>query len=57
MSSILFFPWISSSGCRCVLAGVSQSYPEPYIYAMVVIMLGIGAVSSLEHSRQKNSRY
>ncbi|HEX3372618.1 MAG TPA: hypothetical protein VHS13_00340 [Edaphobacter sp.] len=31
--------------------------PEAYIFAMVVIMLGIGAVSGLEHDRQKNSRY
>jgi hypothetical protein len=31
--------------------------PEPYIFAIVVIMLGIGAVSGFEHDRQKNSRY
>jgi membrane protein DedA with SNARE-associated domain len=31
--------------------------PEPYIFAIVVIMLGIGAASSFEHDRQKNSRY
>jgi hypothetical protein len=31
--------------------------PEPYIFASVVIMLGIGAVSGFEHDRQKNSRY
>jgi hypothetical protein len=31
--------------------------PEPYIFAIVVIMLGIGVVSGFEHDRQKNSRY
>jgi NhaP-type Na+/H+ or K+/H+ antiporter len=31
--------------------------PEPYIYAIVVIMLGIGAASGFEHDRQRNSRY
>jgi uncharacterized membrane protein AbrB (regulator of aidB expression) len=31
--------------------------PEPYIFGIVVILLGIGAVSGLEHDRQKNLRY
>ena len=31
--------------------------PEPYILGIVVILLGIGAVSGLEHDRQKNLRY
>jgi hypothetical protein len=40
----------------CWLAYLSH-IPEPYIFAIVVIMLGIGAASSFEHDRQKNSRY
>jgi hypothetical protein len=57
MSSILFF-----LGYLLLVIIVSwlaylSHIPEPYIYAMVVIMLGIGAVSSLEHGRQKKSRY
>jgi hypothetical protein len=57
MSSVLFF-----FGYLLLVVVVSwlaylSHIPEPYIYAMVVIMLGIGAVSSLEHGRQKNSRY
>jgi hypothetical protein len=30
--------------------------PEPYIFGILVILLGIGAVSRLEHDRQKNLR-
>jgi hypothetical protein len=56
MSSVLFF-----LGYLLLVVVVSwlaylSHIPEPYIYAMVVIMLGIGAVSGLEHDRQKNSR-
>ena len=56
MSSVLFF-----LGYLLLVVVVSwlaylSHIPEPYIYAMVVIMLGIGAVSGLEHGRQKNSR-
>ncbi|HTC75639.1 MAG TPA: hypothetical protein VK684_08695 [Edaphobacter sp.] len=57
MSSVLFF-----LGYLLLVVVVSwlaylSHIPEPYIYTMVVIMLGIGAVSGLEHGRQKNSRY
>jgi hypothetical protein len=31
--------------------------PEPYIVAMIVIMLGIGVVTGLENARQKDSNY
>ena len=31
--------------------------PASYIFAIVVIMLGIGVVSSLENDRQKDSHY
>jgi hypothetical protein len=31
--------------------------PTSYIFAMVVIMLGIGVVSGLESDRQKDSHY
>ena len=31
--------------------------PEPYIFAMIVIMLGIGVVTGLETARQKDSNY
>ena len=31
--------------------------PEPYIFAMDVIMLGIGVVSGIENARQKHSDF
>jgi general stress protein CsbA len=31
--------------------------PEPYIFAIDVIMLGIGVVTGLENARQKDSEY
>jgi hypothetical protein len=31
--------------------------PESYIFAMIVIMLGIGVVTGLETARQKDSHY
>ena len=31
--------------------------PESYIFAIIVIMLGIGVVSGLESARQKDSNY
>jgi hypothetical protein len=57
MPSLLFF-----LGYLLLIVVVSRlaylsHIPEAYIFAMVVIMLGIGAVSGLEHDRQKNSRY
>jgi hypothetical protein len=57
MPSILFF-----LGYLLMVVVVSwlaylSHIPEPYIFAMVVIMLCIGAVSGLEHDRQKNSPY
>jgi general stress protein CsbA len=31
--------------------------PEPYIFAIDVIMLGIGVVTGMENARQKDSNY
>jgi general stress protein CsbA len=31
--------------------------PEPYIFAIDVIMLGIGVVTGIENARQKHSNY
>ena len=31
--------------------------PEPYIVAIVVIMLGIGVVSGMESAREKHTNY
>jgi hypothetical protein len=31
--------------------------PVPYIFAMDVIMLGIGVVTGIENARQKDSNY
>jgi hypothetical protein len=31
--------------------------PEPYIVAIVVIMLGIGVVSGIEEARQNHLKY
>ncbi len=31
--------------------------PEPYIFAIDVIMLGIGVVTGIEYARQKDSNY
>jgi general stress protein CsbA len=31
--------------------------PEPYIFAIDVIMIGIGVVMGIEYARQKDSNY
>ena len=31
--------------------------PEPYIFAIDVIMIGIGVVTGIENARQKDSNY
>jgi hypothetical protein len=51
-----------SAGYLLVIAGVSylaylSHIPEPYIVAIVVIMLGIGVVSGMETARQKHTNY
>ncbi|HWZ01839.1 MAG TPA: hypothetical protein VNX17_12185 [Edaphobacter sp.] len=57
MPSLLFFlGYLLTVVVVSWLAHLSH-IPEPYIFAIVVIMLGIGAVSGFEHDRQKNSRY
>jgi hypothetical protein len=57
MPSLLFFlGYLLTVAVVSWLAHLSH-IPEPYIFAIVVIMLGIGAVSGFEHERQKNSRY
>jgi hypothetical protein len=57
MSSTLF-----AVGYLLVVAVVSylaylSHIPEAYIFAMGVIMLGIGVVSVMENARQKDSDY
>jgi hypothetical protein len=57
MSSALF-----AVGYLLVVAVVSylaylSHIPEAYIFAMGVIMLGIGVVSVMENARQKDSNY
>lgn len=51
-----------SAGYLVVIAGVAylaylSHIPEPYIVAIVVIMLGIGVVSGMETARQKHTNY
>jgi hypothetical protein len=57
MSSALF-----AVGYLLVVAVVSylaylSHIPEAYIFAMGVIMLGIGVMSGIENARQKHSTY
>jgi hypothetical protein len=57
MSSALY-----AAGYLLVIAVVSylaylSHIPEPYIVAIVVIMLGIGVVSGIENAREKNLKY
>jgi hypothetical protein len=57
MSSALY-----AVGYLLVVAVVSylaylSHIPEPYIVAIVVIMLGIGVVSGIENAREKNLKY
>jgi hypothetical protein len=57
MSSALY-----AVGYLLVIAVVSylaylSHIPEPYIVAIVVIMLGIGVVSGIENAREKNLKY
>jgi xanthine/uracil permease len=57
MSSVLY-----ASSYLVVIAFVSYlaylcHIPEPYIVAIVVIMLGIGVVSGIEDARQNHLKY
>jgi hypothetical protein len=57
MSSALY-----AVGYLLVVAVVSylaylSHIPEPYIVAIVVIMLGIGVVSGVENAREKRLKY
>jgi xanthine/uracil permease len=57
MSSVLY-----AASYLVVIAFVSylaylSHIPEPYIVAIVVIMLGIGVVSGIEEARQNHLKY
>jgi hypothetical protein len=57
MSSVLY-----AAAYLLVIAVVSylayhSHIPEPYIVAIVVIMLGIGVVSGMENARPKDMNY
>ena len=57
MSSVLY-----AASYLVVIAFVSylaylSHIPEPYIVAIVVIMLGIGVVSGIEDARQNHLKY
>jgi xanthine/uracil permease len=57
MSSVLY-----AAAYLFVIAFVSylaylSHIPEPYIVAIVVIMLGIGVVSGIEDARQNHLKY
>jgi hypothetical protein len=57
MSSVIY-----AAAYLFVIASVSylayhSHIPEPYIVAIVVILLGIGVVSGIEDTRQKDLKY
>ena len=57
MSSALY-----AVGCLLLVAVVSylaylSHIPVPYIFAIDVIMLGIGVATGIENARQKDSHY
>jgi general stress protein CsbA len=57
MSSALFaVAYLVLIGSVSYLAYHSH-IPEPYIVAIVVIMLGIGVVSAMESAREKHTNY
>jgi ABC-type siderophore export system fused ATPase/permease subunit len=57
MASALYaVGYLLTVGVVSYLAYLSH-IPESYIFAIIVIMLGIGVVSGLETARQKDSNY
>jgi hypothetical protein len=57
MSSALYaIAYLVLIACVSYLA-YHTHIPEPYIVAIVVIMLGIGVVSGMESARQKHTNY
>jgi hypothetical protein len=57
MASALYaVGYLLTVGVVSYLAYLSH-IPESYIFAIVVIMIGIGVVSGLETARQKDSNY
>jgi hypothetical protein len=57
MSTILYaFGYLLLVVCVSYLAHLSH-IPEPYIVAIVAIMLGIGVMNGVEDARQKHSDF